>query len=61
MEEEVALQGVFKVRRNRDANAARRRLYFGKGFSSISGRQLGTEKRIWGSNSNRWLRSREGL
>lgn len=44
MEEEVTLQGVFKDRKNRDANAARPRLYFGKGFNSISGRQLGTEK-----------------
>lgn len=33
MEEEVALQGVFKDRENRDANAARHMLYFGKGFN----------------------------
>lgn len=53
MEEEVALQGVFKDRENRDANAARHMLYFGKGFNSISGRQLGREKGIWGSQSKR--------
>lgn len=44
MEKAVALQGAFGVRRNGDANAARRKVYFGKGLISASGRQLGAGK-----------------
>lgn len=30
MEEETASQGIFKDRKNKDANAARHRYYFGR-------------------------------
>lgn len=39
---------AFGVERNGDTTAARHRVYFGKGFSSTSGRQLGAGKLIWG-------------
>lgn len=44
----VALQGAFGVGRNGDANTARHRVCFWRGFSSTSWRDLGAGKWNWG-------------